>query len=107
MEGEQHDRTQRDHAIYSPLSQRCEQREAAYTSLQWVLAMLPRKSIELIVLAVDSVTPKAVRALQSFISAGQWNDERLLQQHWKEVEADLGADNGVLMSVVCARSMAH
>jgi SRSO17 transposase len=49
------------------------------------------------VLAVDGVAPKAVRAMQSFISEGQWNDERLLHQHWKEVEADLGADDGVLM----------
>jgi SRSO17 transposase len=49
------------------------------------------------VLAVDGVAPKAVRAMQSFISEGQWNDERLLHQHWKEVEMDLGADDGVLM----------
>src|SRR5256886_12101196 len=49
------------------------------------------------VLAVDGVAPKAVRALQSFISEGQWNDERLLHQHWQEVETDLGAADGVLM----------
>jgi SRSO17 transposase len=85
------------HAIYSPLFQRREQREAAHTSLQGLLATLPRKSIEPMVLAVDGVAPKAVRARQSFISEGQWNDERLLQQHWKEVEVDLGAAEGVLM----------
>ena len=85
------------HAIYSPLFQRREQREAAHTYLQGLLAALPRKSIEPMVLAVDGVAPKAVRAMQSFISEGQWNDERLLHQHWKEVEADLGADDGVLM----------
>jgi hypothetical protein len=39
------------HAIYSPLFQRREQREAAHTSLQGVLAPLPRKSIEPRVLA--------------------------------------------------------
>src|SRR3989475_12887262 len=49
------------------------------------------------VLAVEGVAPTAVRAMQSFISEGQWNDERLLHQHWKEVETDLGADDGVLM----------
>ena len=48
-------------------------------------------------LAVDGVAPKAVRAMQSFISEGQWNDEQLLHQHWQEVETDLGADDGVLM----------
>jgi SRSO17 transposase len=85
------------HAIYSPLFQRREQRASAYTYLQGLLAPLPRKSIEPMVLAVDGVAPKAVRAMQSFISEGQWNDERLLHQHWKEVEADLGADDGVLM----------
>ena len=80
-----------------PLFQRREQREAAHTYLQGLLAPLPRKSIEPMVLAVDGVAPKAVRAMQSFISEGQWNDERLLHQHWKEVETDLGADDGVLM----------
>src|SRR6266568_8818583 len=85
------------HAIYSPLLQRREQREAAHSSRQGLLATLPRKSIEPMVLAVDGVAPKAVRARQSFISAGQWNDERLLHQHWKEVEVDLGAAEGVLM----------
>ena len=85
------------HAIYSPLFQRREQREAAHSYLQGLLATLPRKSIEPMVLAVDGVAPKAVRAMQSFISAGQWNDERLLHQHWNEVEVDLGAAEGVLM----------
>ncbi len=85
------------HAIYSPLFQRREQREAAHSYLQGLLATLPRKSIEPMVLAVDGVAPKAVRAMQSFISEGQWHDERLLHQHWKEVETDLGAAAGVLM----------
>src|SRR5467141_469882 len=85
------------HAIYSPLFQRREQREAAHTSLQGLLATLPRKSIEPMVLAVDGVAPTAVRAIQSFISEGMWNDGRLVHQHWKDVERDLGADDGVLM----------
>ena len=85
------------HTIYSPLLQRREQREAAHTSLQGLLATLPRKSIEPMVLAVEGVAPKAVRAMQSFISEGQGNDARLLHQHWKEVEVDLGAADGVLM----------
>src|SRR5882724_12368441 len=85
------------HAIYSPLLQRREQREAAHTYLQGLLATLPRKSIEPMVLAVDGVAPKAIRAMQSFISEGMWHDEQLLHQHWQEVEPDLGADEGVLM----------
>lgn len=85
------------HAIYSPLFQRREQRDAAYTYLQGLLAPLPRKSIEPMVLAVDGVAPAAVRAIQSCVSEGTWNDERLVQHHWKAVERDLGADDGVLM----------
>src|SRR6266853_285974 len=85
------------HTIYSPLFQRREQREAAHTSLQGLLAALPRKSIEPMVLAVEGVAPKAVRALQSFLSEGRWDDEGLRHQHWKDVETDLGADDGVLM----------
>src|SRR5713226_6678517 len=85
------------HAIYSPLFQRRAQRQAAHTSLQGLLATLPRKSIEPMVLAVDGVAPKAVRAMQSFISERQWDDAQLGHRHWKEVETDLGADAGVLM----------
>ena len=85
------------HAIYSPLFQRREQRDAAHLYLQGLLATLPRKSIEPMVLAVEGVAPKAVRAMQSFISEGMWHDERLLHQHWQEVETDLGADDGVTM----------
>jgi len=77
--------------------QRREQREAAHTSLQGLLAPVPRKSIEPMVLAVAGVAPKAVRAMQSFIREGTWQDERLLPQHWQEVETNLGADDGVLM----------
>jgi len=85
------------HAIYSPLLQRREQREAAHTYLQGLLAPLPRKSIEPMVLAIEGVAPTTVRAMQAFISEGTWRDERLLHQHWHEVEMDLGASDGVLM----------
>ena len=65
------------HAIYSPLFQRREQRDAAHIYLQGLLAALPRKSIEPLVLAVEGVAPHAVRAMQSFISEERWADERL------------------------------
>ena len=85
------------HALSSPLCQRREQREAAHTSLQGVLAAWPRKSIEPMVLAVEGVVPKAVRAMQAFISEGRWDDELLLPQPWQAVERALGADDGGLM----------
>ena len=64
---------------------------------QGLLATLPRQSIEPMVLAVEDVAPKAVRAMQAFMSEGPWHDERLLHRHWEEVHTDLGADDGVLM----------
>ena len=76
------------HGLYSPLFQRREQRQAAHTYLQGLLSELPRKSIEPMVLALEGVHPNAVRAMQAFISAGTWDDEALLSQHWKEVEKD-------------------
>ena len=85
------------HGLYSPLFQRREQRQAAHTYLQGLLSELPRKSIEPMVLALEGVNPNAVRAMQAFISAGAWDDEALLAQHWKEVEKDLGEDDGVLL----------
>src|SRR2546426_12508885 len=64
------------HAIYSPLFQRREQREAAHTYLQGVLATLPRKAIEPMVLGVDGVAPQAVRGSASFITEGPWDAGR-------------------------------
>jgi SRSO17 transposase len=84
------------HAIYSSLLPRREPREAAHTSLQGWLAPWPRQSMEPMVLAVEGVAPKALWARPSFSSAGTWNAERLLHQHWQAVETDLGADEGVL-----------
>jgi SRSO17 transposase len=84
------------HAIYSPLLQRREQRDAAHTYRQGWLATWPRKSSEPMVLAIEGVAPQAVRAMQAFISEGPWNDARLLHRHWEAGETDLGADDGVL-----------
>jgi glutathione S-transferase len=83
-------------AMYSPLLQRREQRQAAHTALQGGLSTVPRQAIEPMVRARDAAAPKAVRALQSCISAGPWHDERLLQQPWRAGDRDLGADEGVL-----------
>jgi SRSO17 transposase len=61
-----------------------------------LLATLPRKSIEPMVLAVDGVAPQGGRAIQAFLSEGPWNDARLWHQHGQAGETDLGADDGVL-----------
>jgi SRSO17 transposase len=85
------------HALYSPRFQRRAQRDAAYISLQGLLAALPRQASEPLVLAVEGVAPPTVRAIQWILSEGRWTAERRLRQHWKEVERALGADEGVLM----------
>jgi SRSO17 transposase len=84
------------HALYSPLFRRREQREWAGKYLHGLLLEIPRKSIEPMVLALDGANPKAVRAMQLFITEGAWADEALLHRHWQEVDRALGEDDGVL-----------
>ena len=56
--------------------------------------MLPieRKSIEPMALALEGGD---VQAMQQFIGQGQWQDEALLQQHWRLVDETLGEADGV------------
>jgi hypothetical protein len=58
----------RYHALYRPLFQRREQRDSAEKSLQGLLLELPRKSIELMILALAGADQHAVRAMQQFLS---------------------------------------
>lgn len=84
------------HAIYAPLFQRREQRDWSAQYLRGLLADLPRKSIEPMVLALVGADRNAVRGMQQFLSAGTWEDGPILRRHWQEVEHDLGDDDGVL-----------
>lgn len=84
------------HKIYSPFFQRREQREWSEIYLRGLLLEIPRKSIEPIVLATKGSDLNAIRAMQQFVSEGRWEDEKLLQQHWQEVDSTLGEENGVL-----------
>lgn len=84
------------HALYAPFFQRREQRDWSATYLRGLLADLPRKSIEPMVLALVGADRDAVRGLQHFISAGPWEDDAILRRHWQEVEQTLGEDDGVL-----------
>ena len=84
------------HAIYSPLFQRREQREWSSLYLQGLLLEIPRKSIEPMVLALRGADGADVRAMQQFIGEGRWEDERILKQHWIEVDKSLGEVDGVL-----------
>ena len=85
------------HAIYSPLFQRREQRQHSGEYLRGLLLDIPRKSIEPMALALHGADPNAVRALQMFVSEGTWDDEPILRRNWQEVDATLGAEDGVLI----------
>jgi SRSO17 transposase len=85
------------HAIFSPLFARREQREWAATYLRGLLLDIPRKSIEPMVLHLRGADRNAVRTLQQFIAIGAWEDGPILAQHWREIAADLGDEDGVLV----------
>lgn len=85
------------HAIFSPLFARREQRDWAMTYLHGLLLDIPRKSIEPMVLHLRGADRNAVRTLQQFISIGAWDDGPILTQLWREIAADLGDADGVLV----------
>lgn len=85
---------------FAPLFKRAEQRVWAKWYLRGLLtAEVPRKNIEAMALHLLGAGPDAdrhVRALQQFLSAGGWDDDRLLAEHQRLVEATLGEADGVL-----------
>jgi SRSO17 transposase len=80
------------HAEFAPLYYRQEQAHWGYKYLQGLMLPLERKSMEPMALALESGN---VQAMQQFIGQGQWQDEALLQQHWRLVHETLGANDGV------------
>lgn len=85
------------HELYSPLFRRREQRAQSEQYLRGLLSMIPNKSAESMVLYFKGDDQNAVRASQQFLSKGAWSDDAILQQHWQEVEQDLGDPEGVLI----------
>ena len=85
------------HERYSALFKRREQREQSEQYLRGLLSTIPNKSAESMVLHFKGDDQNAVRASQQFLSKGAWSDDAILQQHWQEVEQDLGAAEGVLI----------
>ena len=73
------------HKIYSRLFQRREQRERGQEYLYGLLAPeIPDKAIEPMMLALKGDDPNAIRSMQHFVSAGAWDDDAILKQHWRE-----------------------
>lgn len=85
------------HTNFSPLFARREQRDWAMTYLHGLLLDIPRKSIEPMVLHLRGADRNAVRTLQQFVSIGAWEDGPILAQLWREIAADLGDDDAVLV----------
>jgi SRSO17 transposase len=84
------------HEIYQPLFQRREQRTRSREYLHGLLAPeIADKAIEPMMLALKGDDANAIRSMQHFVSAGKWQDEAILKQHWHEVAQDLGEDSGV------------
>jgi SRSO17 transposase len=85
------------HAMFSPLFQRREQRAWSATYLHGVLLDIPRKSVEPMVLHLRGADCNAVRAVQQFVGEGTWDDRPILAHLWREVAADLGDADAVLV----------
>jgi SRSO17 transposase len=82
------------HAAFAELYYRQEQAHWGYKYLQGLLLPIERKAIEPMALALDGGD---VQAMQQFIGQGQWQDEALLQQHWRLVDETLGEADGVII----------
>jgi len=80
------------HAAFADLYYRTEQAHWGLKYLQGLMLPIERKSIEPMALALAGGD---VQAMQQCIGQGQWQDEALLQQHWRLVDETLGEADGV------------
>lgn len=80
-------------ARYLPLFCREEHREHARLAIEGRLGGLERKTSEPIARQAD--VPR--RSLQRFVGAGEWDDEAVTAEARRQVAADLGAADGVLV----------
>ena len=85
------------HEIYAGYFQRREQREHSLNYMQGLFSNVPNKSTECMVLHMEGNNVNKIRAAQHFIARGAWGDGPILNQHWQEVEKDLGEANGVII----------
>jgi len=82
--------------IYHPLFSRSEQRKQGEKYFAGLLGDAANKSAERMALEHDGDNQNAVRQQQRFISNGAWSDKIILEQHWREVNVDLGDEEGVI-----------
>lgn len=81
--------------VYRDLFGRREQKEQYEVYLQGLMSEIPNKSVETMMLHMNGDDSKAIRNMQHFLGEGSWQDKTILAQHWREVNQDLGDENGV------------
>jgi SRSO17 transposase len=85
------------HRLFQAVFQRREQRYWSLVYLCGQLSDLERKTIEPMVLALLGPEPNAVRAVEHFISQGQWPTSALIRRYQELVAAWLGDPRGVVI----------
>ncbi len=80
------------HAEFADLYYRVEQAHWGYKYLQGLLAPLESKAIQPMAMNLEGGN---IQAMQQFIGQGCWEDDKLLQKHWKLVDGTLGEEDGV------------
>ena len=78
------------HRLFQAVFQRREQRYWSLVYLCGQLSDLERKTIEPMVLALLGPEPNAVRAVEHFISQGQWKAQALIRRYQEIVAEWLG-----------------
>jgi SRSO17 transposase len=85
------------HRLFQAVFQRREQRDWSLVYLCGQLSDLERKTIEPMVLALLGPEPNAVRAVEHFISQGQWQTPSLIRRYQEVVAEWLGDPRGVVI----------
>jgi len=85
------------HEAFKDLFARSEQRQWSLFYLRGQLSDLERKTVEPMVHALRGVDPAAVRAVQTFLSEGAWDDAVLLLRHQELVAQSLGEPGGLVI----------
>lgn len=85
------------HRQFHDLFARREQRQWSLFYLRGQLSDLPRKTVEPMVLALRGHDPAAVRAAQTFLGEGAWDDTAIVRRHQELVAQSLGEPDGVVI----------
>jgi len=79
------------HAEFADLYYRLEQAHWGYNYLQGLMLPIERKVIQPM---AQSLEGGNIQSMQQFIGQGRWQDEVLLQKHWRLVDKTLGEEDG-------------